>query len=286
MSIEERWHNIALIEKRPHNTVDAIKRLFLNQRVCVCDFYVQGSEQGRFDSGSALHYDDLLIIDHHAPVPSLMQHISSAVIATTYVRRHGPLDDDWVVVINHTDADSLLAALIMTGVLPPDEEYAEAAIAADHTGAENLIADVLQALEDDRSIATSVAVLFKIVKHRSTARRALRATIAAGQVQWINDVAYLVLEQRIDAGLVPALLPDAKVIVVASPMEDGPKAWRIRVRLGLNAQGIALNQLNLPDFGGRWNAGSTTRYGGTDIAPADYARLISDAIAQQHPHKP
>ncbi|MCD4684804.1 MAG: hypothetical protein K8S97_02570, partial [Anaerolineae bacterium] len=205
MLIEERWRNIALIEKRPHNTADALKRLFSNRRVCVCDFYVQGCEQVRLEEATgALHYDDLLIIDHHAPLPYMMRRISSAVIANAYVRTHGPLGDDFVVVVNHTDADSVLAAVIMTGALPPEDEYAEAAVAADHTGAENVIADVLQALEYDRSLGGSIDVLFKVVERRSAVRRELRALIDADQVQWVDGVACLILDKQIDAGLVPA----------------------------------------------------------------------------------
>lgn len=283
MIIEEHWRNIALIEKRPHNTADVVNHLFPGQRVCVCDFHVEGCEQGRLDPTGVLRYGNLLIVDHHTPLLVMRQRISSAVIANAYVRTYGRLGDNFAVVINHTDADSVLSALIMTGALPSDDTYAEAAVAADHTGAENVIADVLQALESDRNLDKSIDMLFKLVERRSAVRQELRAFIDAGRVQWFGNVACLVLDKTIDAGLVPALLPDAQVIVIASPMDGGSSRWRIRVRLGLHTEGIALNQLNLPDFGGRWNAGSTNRYGGTTIAPAQYARLIHTALKPPKP---
>ena len=52
-----------------------------------------------------------------------------------------------VVVINHTDCDSILSSGIVSGLLDALPAYGRAALAADHTGEENAIADTLQALE-------------------------------------------------------------------------------------------------------------------------------------------
>ncbi len=46
----------------------------------------------------------------------------------------------------------------------------------------------------------------------------------------------------------------------------------------MNAEGNKLNTLDLPDFGGRWNAGSTRRFGGTSIHPEEYAEILDERM--------
>ncbi len=278
LRIESLYQNIALIEKRSDNYAAELTVTFADRSVCVCDFYVRDSEQGRLDDSGAIELDGLLIIDHHAPLPRMMSHISSAVIANRYVRQHGPLPAETVIVINHTDADAILSALIMGGYLPPDDSLGQAAIAADHTGEQNNLADLLQALEDDRNLPQSVAVLQKVLaRHKD--RQTVRELVEAGKVLWADDIACLIVERKIDAGLVPALLPEARVVIVASPMpNDSLQKWRIRVRLGLNADGVLLNTLGLPDSGGRWNALSTSRLGGTNVTPEEYLQRVRQAV--------
>ncbi len=279
LRIESLYQNIALIEKRSDNHAAELTATFADRPVCVCDFYVRDSEQGRLDDSGAIELDGLLIIDHHAPLPRMMSHISSAVIANNYVRQHKPLPAETVIVINHTDADAILSALIMGGYLPPDNIFGQAAIAADHTGEQNNLADLLQALEDDRNLPQSVAVLQKVLA-RHDDRQTVRELVEAGKVLWADDIACLIVEQKIDAGVVPALLPEARVVIVASPMPPGStRQWRIRVRLGLQADGLLLNTLGLPDSGGRWNALSTSRLGGTNITPEEYLQRVRQAVA-------
>lgn len=57
------------------------------------------------------------------------------------------MGDDAVLIIDHLDRDSILSSGILLGRLPPDPRLSEAAITADHTGAENDIADLLQGLD-------------------------------------------------------------------------------------------------------------------------------------------
>jgi hypothetical protein len=42
--------------------------------------------------------------------------------------------------------------------------------------------------------------------------------------------------------------------------------------------GVALNNMGLPNTGGRWNAVSTTRHGGTDTSPEEYVKLVQAGI--------
>ncbi len=65
MKIEQRHYGITLIEKRSTNTAEALQGTFPDRRLCLCDFYVAGSEAGLGADG-VVTYRDLLIIDHHA----------------------------------------------------------------------------------------------------------------------------------------------------------------------------------------------------------------------------
>jgi hypothetical protein len=286
VKIEEVYENIYLIEKKSCNTASELKENFSGKKVCICDFYIEDSENGEIDESGVTNYCDLLIVDHHAPVSYMRKHISSAVIASKYVSANSPLSDEYVIVVNHTDTDSLLSALLMSGGIEPNSEYEQAAIAADHTGEENIISDLLQSLEEGRELKASIEELLsptedlEITKERHLLRSELKELVNNCTVQ--DGIAYINMNKKIDAGLLPALFPpDVKAIMVASPMPDGSKGkWRIRVRLGNSSEEIELNKLNLPDTGGRWNAISTSRHGGTNIEPEDYLKMLSDKLNQ------
>jgi hypothetical protein len=114
--------------------------------VFACDFAVKGAETwtetpGGFRNGRILN------IDHHAPVARMYCPISSTNLAVAHVHALGIARPDDLVVIDHTDCDSILSAGIGSGRLDPLDSLASAAIAADHTGAENRVADLLQAIE-------------------------------------------------------------------------------------------------------------------------------------------
>ena len=297
MKIEERYENIYLLQKKALTRPEEITSLFPGRKICVCDFAIAGSENGRLGDYDETDYAGLLVIDHHIPIQRMQRQISSTVIANAYVRQHGSLAADWAVATNHTDADSILSALVMTGGLPASDEWSEAAIAADHTGEENLLSDVLQALEDDGNLEKSLAVALKlsankesllempdvrqkVLQKRTIVRQMLRQQVQQGAFHWQGNIAWIVLDGKVDAALAPALLPEARVIVIASPMPPGSeKAWRIRARLGVSADGIDLSQLQLPDTGGRWNAVSTSRHGGTNIGPQIYVSMLAEKLA-------
>lgn len=283
LKVEQTYQNLYLVTKKSRNTPGELRALFPDSEICVCDFYVEGSEDGRAvgTDPPAFEFEDLLFIDHHAPIPLMQRQITSTLVACEYVKERSALRSEYAIVINHTDTDSLLSALIMNGTLEPINLYVEASIAADHTGDENIISDIVQALDDDRDLEQSIETLLKVVNKRLRVREELQTHVERGQFRWVDGIAYIILDKRIDAGLVPPFLPNARVIVVASRMpEDAQKKWRIRVRLGKKAKGIYLNELKLPDFGGRWNAGSTTRHGGTDIEPEDYVDIILNRLRE------
>ena len=209
----------------------------------------------------------------------MRKHISSTTLANKYVTERGPLNDSYAVIINHTDTDSMLSSLIMSGKLKPHDEFDMAAVAADHTGAENIISDLLQALEDDRCLDKSVDALQKIVKKRLSIRQKLRMLVDNGEFKMDGSIAYILLDRKIDAGLLPFFFPAADAVIVAWPMPKGSKGkWGIKTRLVTANNDIVLNKMDLPDTGGRWNAVSTTRHGGTDIDLEEYVKIVKRNI--------
>jgi hypothetical protein len=279
LKIDDFYKRIYLVEKKSENSASELKSTFPNQNLCICDFYIKGSEHGQIEDSGAITFNDLLLIDHHMALPYFMRQISSTVIANRYVRKNGKINTDYKIIINHTDTDSILSSLIMAGNLPPDDIFEQAAICADHTGKENTISDILQALEDDRKIKGSIDVLMKVLEKRYYAREEIKRLAQNNHFKWNGEIAYIILDNSIDAGLAPAFLPNAKVILIASLMPKGSvRKWKVRVRLGIKGDGIVLNRLGLPDAGGRWNAVSTSRNGGTDIEPEKYVEIIKNLL--------
>ncbi|MCK5593863.1 MAG: hypothetical protein KAI18_01335 [Candidatus Aenigmarchaeota archaeon] len=286
--------NVVLINEKSVYTYSELKEMFPDSKLlCVCDFYVQGAEDGNI-SDEGITYDGVLNIDHHAPIEQMYKQISSTTLAIDYVKEHGILPSDHKIIINHTDCDAVLSSMIMTGALEPLEIYNDAAIAADHTGVENDISDLLQALQetrdlpfimenlchlqDDEKIDTKAEML---LEDRMESREEVKQLVKDGAFSEYNGIYYIGRDEKIESELVPEFLPDAKLVVLASPMPpDSEREWEIKVRLGKNTRDINLKKLNLPDFGCRFNAGSTMRLGGTDIELEEYVRRVYSEISR------
>ena len=300
-SVMEMLHQtpVELLPEKSTYSVQELETIWPGQSIVVCDFWVENIHQGteiRGEKGTPCGYAQgkVINIDHHAPVDGMSRQISSAPLAIEYVQKHGHVPQDVPVVIHHTDCDSVLSSAIMRGILPPDQRFCDAAIATDHTGAENGIGDLLQALEKERDLVFSFSNLQKLLMGRPVDERAAtmlrerqedrqRATaiVQQGGFHRIGDVAYTSVDKKFDAGFLPALLPDAMVIVMGSPLEEGSNLWAIKVRLGQKAPaGLRLNGLHLDKFGGRWNAGNTKRAGGCTHNPEEYARMVDVKIKE------
>jgi len=240
----------------------------------------------------------ILNIDHHADDPRFFRAVSSGNLAIDYVAANGALAPDVPVIINHTDCDSVIAAAILAGLLPPDPVHGEAVIAADHTGAANAIANLLQALEPVRDFDFCFDALQRLLRNQPMDPRALEylkqrdadraravALVRGGAFQIAGSVAVAVLAgEKVPGEFLPSLLPHAAVIVSASPMASG--LLETKVRIGLAAlPGETLYSLDVrgiePNFRGRWNAGSTRRSGGSTIDPIELARRINQALERQ-----
>lgn len=218
----------------------------------------------------------IISIDHHFDDPEMWRPVSSTNLALQYRREMPQHTSVSPVYISHTDADSVLASGILAGYLALDDRFGEAAIAADHTGEENDIADLLMALDAKRDVALSMNALQKLldgrpqspdvqdlVDRRRAQRQRAHDIVRRNVFNEQSDgllVAYI--QESIPGEFFPPLLPSAKAVVIASPMSNNK--WEIKVRAGKAfPEGHSLSSFGLPNWGGRWNAGSTKRDGGT-----------------------
>jgi hypothetical protein len=265
--------------------------------VVVADCYVEGVETWtarpwgwQTDSGGRV----ILNIDHHAEDERFFRLVSSGNLAIQYVETQGALPATVPVLINHTDCDSILSASILTGLLPPDEAYGNAVLAADHTGEPNPIADLLQALNPLRDVELSLRSLqlflrnepmetqaVELLKKRRNDLCRAKNLVQSGAFQMLGSVAVanLTRDDKVAGELLPNLLPEAAVIISASPMDSG--RLETKVRLGRAAgSGETLHSLGIqrwePNFRGRWNAGSTKRSGGSTIDPISLAQHLAE----------
>jgi hypothetical protein len=145
--------------------------LALNHKshIIACDFYIEGAEEWMSWLGhSGIRGEPrgrVTTIDHHAPVPDFARPVTSTTFALAWRRGTGrPAQPETLVVINHTDCDSILSSAIVSGELDPVDRFAFAAMAADHTGEENEIADLLQALEEHHDRSMSLRNLYRLLE--------------------------------------------------------------------------------------------------------------------------
>jgi len=268
------------------------------RKIIACDFHIEGIEKGQ-ELPYGYSKDNVITIDHHAPTSRMMRHISSTNLAIDFVNKHGAVTEETAVVINHCDCDSVLATLVLTGIIPPDEKiFGKAAIAADHTGELNDIADLLQALESKRDLNFSTRNLLRLLNKQeiepeaaellqNTEERRRQVTRAAENGSFKpkeGGLLWAVLTEKLDSCLLPACLPkEAKLIMTANPDPKNQDLWQVRLRLGPSApENFSLFDLQINEydssFGGRWNAGSNARGGGTTKIPAEYAEEVSKRL--------
>jgi hypothetical protein len=286
---------IYLVREKKENTLEELKEKY-SGKIAVLDLYIKDIEKrGQWD-GNVLRFADIVGIDHHASIKEFSKNISSTNLAIEWVKKRGVLDKDYSIVINHTDCDSVLSSLIVRGILSPDDIFGEAAIAADHTGKENEIADLLQALEDSRNLEFSTRNLQlllegkdleleakKLLEKININRKKAREIVEKGEMLDLGGISYVQLSTKVESSYFPALLPDAQVVLVYCPLEKKQDHMEAKIRLGLAAPaGMTLDDLEIndidPNFGYRWNAGSNRRAGGTQLNIEEYARLLNEKL--------
>jgi hypothetical protein len=309
---------IRVVEHRDPFTFEWLEQQYAGS-IIACDFYISGAELGTRVPGGYSR-GRIVNIDHHADDNDMKRFVSSANLARDRIAAEG-VPNVGTVLISHADCDSVLSSGIMSGELPSDPALGDAAVAADHTGEADVIADVLQELENIRAIATrnlnstekvrekerDLPYCFDVIKRllaqgesaldtRARAalaeRRRKRADaadfVSGGGISMSGGVALGCPLEKLDGEFFPALIPDACIILLMTRRTDNPSLWDAKVRLGMAAPaGLDLKQLGASEidvaFGGRWNAGSNTRNGGTSIDPETYASEISERLTRIFP---
>jgi hypothetical protein len=270
-------------------------------QLVACDFYVLGIETGAEFTGG-YRRGRILNVDHHAPTERMRRAISSTNLALACIEAGEAPDPDARVVINHLDCDSILSSGLMTGRLEPESRFGDAAIAADHTGGEDPIADLLQGMDGElsrrgiRDADVPFASLARLLngepldalardalQARQEKRAAAESLVARGGFHASGGLRYAVIDAPTDGEFFPALLPDATLIMVAYRSLQDASRWQVRLRLGLAApDGFSLADLGVTDldsvYGGRWNAGSNRRGGGTALEPETYAHWLAKRL--------
>jgi hypothetical protein len=263
--------------------------------IYACDFHVEGAHLGAPVPGG-FQLDSIINIDHHAPVRQMERMVSSTTLALERLDASRPPAPADVIVINHTDCDSVLSSAVLAGLLRPHWRLNDAAIAADHTGTEDALADGLQAVDQCRDFELSLEVARCVLAGRAVPEAALplldrrhrarqEAARLADSASVEDGVALIVSETVTDGELFPGLLPDAVMIVISCPHPTTPGRRVIKLRLGPAAPaGLSITRLGItefdPGYGGRWNAGSNRRStdgtdGSTDYADfTDYVREV------------
>ena len=263
--------------------------------IIACDFHVESIHLLGEDVEGGYRLGRLLNVDHHAPAPRMRRRITSTGLAIEHVRRHGPAGRDAAVILNHTDCDSVLGGAVLLGLLRPDEGYARAAAAADHTGEAHPTADLLQSLEHERDFTMSLRNLLLIeagapmeaaasarLGERLRRRERAARLVERGAFRQVGGLAMAVLDEESEGELFPGLLHQAAVVMLAIPGAE-PGRWKVKLRLGPAApDGLSLPMLRLeefdPRYGGRWNAGSNRRGGGTTVEPDTYAAAVAERL--------
>lgn len=238
---------------------------------------------------------DVYNIDHHAPDPRMARSVSTTPLVAELIRRN-LLPKEALIMIHHYDADSILAAAITAGLIQPEERFIEAAIAADHTGVANDIADALTALESLQDPVYSFDIAQKLARgtplpaealaaktQRENQREQVRAWALAGNLTRSSEGIYFAetelsgIRTEFLSGLPE--LSDAIAFVVSYVKPTG-RAVKIRLGQAGMAMGIQLNDphLKLPNFGGRWNAGGTDRQGPNSVPVNTYVGILVEYI--------
>jgi len=300
---------ILTIDRKSRNSAEDLLSLGIPGQILAADFYLEGAESWDPVPGGLAHPSlEVICVDHHAPLPSMQRRVSSANLALTRLESgFAPDESKDVVVINHMDCDSVLASGILTGRLEPDPAYGIAAIAADHTGEENPVADLLQGLDahwsrNHRPMPDPDGLEFffdsltrfqsgrpldafaqEAMDVRDESRERAGRIVAEGRFHSEAGVCFATLEEPIEGELLLPFLDDAVIVATANRHRERPDRWQMKVRLGLAApEGLSLQAMGIEEFdaayGGRWNAGSNNRGGGTDLDPEEYRRRLVEAV--------
>lgn len=288
---------ITLIEKHSKNTSSDIRRLFPEGPVIVCDFPLSDIVDESSSIAGCPRIEEILNIDHHLPFESMERFISSGNLAAQYLRSQNKPAKSTPILVNHTDCDSTISSLMMRGHIPPADIFESAVIAADHTGAQNPIADLLQALDPLADLSKSIRNLGlllseqaldpecqKLVEQRALNRIRAKEILDQKRFKIIDNLAVVEIDgERIGGELfLPHFSQNSVLVTFRNRPEDGRQEARLRLCAGA-PEGFSLHKIDMesvdPGYGGRWNAGSNRRSLGSNIPQDQYLQKLSAALA-------
>ncbi len=275
-------------------TSSDLRRAYPQGPLCVCDFHVEGIEGGA-ELAYGFEKDGILVIDHHAPVERFARPISSGNLAAIYRDLVGePISPHVPVIINHLDVDSFVSALIMTGTLPPHPVLEQTVLDADHFCVDgNPFIDLLQSCQSTERLAFAARNVshliagkeldpeaLEMLRARAAERDRASQLVQSGLIRREGAVAWGELTVPLESDIVLSVMNEAAIILLFSPNPRDSERWIVRSRLGVSApKGLKLFDLDLnqldPNWGGRWNAGSNARAGGSTVAPKDYVEFVN-----------
>lgn len=303
--IEQQLENIYLITEKTKNYANEIRGIWPKEKVFICDFSLADLDQTIKEGktvdriGRCLVWQDLIMVDHHSPHPDMSKQISSVSLAYDLRKNHPDVfADDFVVVINHTDTDSILSAFMIAGLIEPEKKWVKAGIAADHTGDNNKIAELLQSLQNRRDLKLSGGSLMRLVNGEALEKEVeaeiasyrakkneAKQLYAAGLFKHQGMITYAIMNHAYDFVNFLPLIPEAQILMMFYPSAKDPTKLYVKIRLGQSAPDwLKLNQLNFSgkdnfNFGARWNAGSNGRSAGTDKSPEEVVAIVNQAAA-------
>lgn len=297
------FRRIVILPTQSVVTPDTLRQAVTEGRICACDFYIEGieKEESQYYGDSPVIKDsygiqraEFLNIDHHSSLPEMRAMISSGNLAVEYKNTQIELPDDFTVVVNHSDCDSVSSSLIILGIFDhcykKDEIFkilGEAVKCADHSGEPNVIADLLQGMESQKNFKLSAEALITLLTNEFpdfgramyAKRMDLRDAISElilnpNAVKKIGNIVVVKSDSRLESELIAPFFPDAYAIISSEPKPSiGAGHTLTRIRLCTRGIESRLSLLDLginygPDpininWGGRWNAGSDSRGGGS-----------------------
>lgn len=326
--LEKRIENGSLILEGNKGRVEMSSVMRMLRRtgkgsVAYCNVYIEGIEKNK----AALQEDfgfvcwtpegNVLNIDHHAPIKKFKRRVTAVELAILYYRRHKAVDEDTAVVVNYTDTDSVLSALIILGLLDAfpvsvrknrEKSFIDAAHSAHYTGKENALADILQAVQSMNNLGYSAMELLAYIEtgevsalktmtqdelrnrqeERIIVSKEMTSGRIRGQYRKSDKVGHIRMPKMIGDPLFWTDLSCGVWVFVAfiqvGAKED--KRWNIRARVTARGSGnVRLDELGLyelvPDWSGGWNFGSNMGSGGCEIDPDVFVHFLSTRIGKQ-----
>ena len=298
MSIKEILKRIILVPKTDiidEQYLAQLAKQYVGKKLYVCDVPIKGViNWERAGNGFHKKVGDVEIynIDHHFQLDEFERVISSTNLAIDQVINFAEYCDfpNSIAVINHTDCDAILSALVMIGALSPDKKYGIAAIAADHTGEEIDIADLLQGMEYEENLEFSLrnfSLFLEGTRLEEKAQRLFNLRLAErkkaeelfkdGKIKNKKGIYYVRIEERIDPVFFLPFLPEAEILIVFSPGESAKIETRIRKGKNAVIKNLYILEITKFDeeFGCRHNAGSNQRNGGSNKTEKEYVKYVS-----------